>query len=37
VAASWLGWAALLVVMYPLCLWYARVKRKSRAWLVRMI
>jgi hypothetical protein len=34
---SWLGWFLLIVAMYPLCRWYAGVKQRSRAWLVRMI
>jgi uncharacterized membrane protein len=37
VLSSYLGWIALLIVMYPLCRWYAAVKRRSRLWLVRMI
>jgi len=27
----------LLVVMAPLVIWFSGVKRKSRAWLIRMI
>jgi len=37
VLGSLLGWVVLLAVMYPLALWFGRVKRKSRAWIIRMI
>lgn len=37
VLASWAGWLGILIVMYPLCRWYAGVKRRSRNWLIRMI
>jgi uncharacterized membrane protein len=37
VKESLIGWVVLLVVMAPLVIWFGGVKRKSRAWLVRMI
>jgi uncharacterized membrane protein len=37
VRESLIGWVVLLVVMYPLVLWFGAVKRRSRAWLIRMI
>lgn len=37
VAESLIGWVALLVVMYPLAIAFGRVKRRSRAWIIRMI
>ncbi len=37
VGESLLGWAILLVLMYPLVLWFGGVKKRSRAWLIRMI
>ncbi len=37
VRESLIGWVVLLAVMYPLVLWFGGVKKKSRAWLVRMI
>jgi uncharacterized membrane protein len=37
VAGSLLGWVILLAVMYPLALWFGGVKRRSRAWIIRMI
>jgi hypothetical protein len=37
VMGSLIGWVALLIVMYPLALWFGGVKRKSRAWIIRMI
>jgi uncharacterized membrane protein len=37
VTGTYLGWLVLLLSLYPLCRWYAGVKLRSRAWLVRMI
>jgi len=37
VRESLIGWVVLLAVMYPLVLWFGGVKRRSRAWLIRMI
>lgn len=37
VLGSLLGWAVLLAVMYPLALWFGKVKKRSRAWIIRMI
>ena len=37
VTESLIGWVALLVVMAPLVLWFGRVKKKNRSWLIRMI
>lgn len=37
VAESLYGWVALLVVMYPLALWFGGVKRRKKWWLIRMI
>ncbi len=37
VKESLIGWVVLLVVMAPLVIWFGGVKKKSRAWLVRMI
>jgi uncharacterized membrane protein len=37
VAASLIGWVILLIVMYPLALWFAGVKRRSKNYLIRMI
>lgn len=37
VLGSLVGWVVLLAVMYPLALWFGGVKRRSRAWLIRMI
>ncbi len=35
--ATYIGWVALLIVMYPLCLWYERIRSRSRNFLIRMI
>ena len=37
VLGSLIGWAALLLVMYPLALWFGGVKKRSKSWLIRMI
>ncbi len=37
VLASFVGWIGLLAVMYPLSIWFAGVKLRSRNWLIRMI
>lgn len=37
VAASLIGWVVLLIVMYPLALWFARVKTRSKNYLIQMI
>jgi uncharacterized membrane protein len=37
VASSFLGWIALLVVMYPLALWFGKVKAKSKNFIIQMI
>jgi len=37
VLASLLGWVVLLAVMYPLAIWFGGVKRRSKAWIIRMI
>ncbi len=37
VAASLIGWVALLIVMYPLALWFGRVKARSKNYLIQMI
>ncbi|MBD3336652.1 MAG: DUF1624 domain-containing protein [Candidatus Eisenbacteria bacterium] len=37
VAASFIGLAALLAVMYPLSIWFAGVKRRSKNYLIQMI
>ncbi len=37
VTESLIGWVALLVVMYPLAIWFGKVKRRSKAWIIRMI
>jgi len=31
-AVVYLSWLALLAALYPLCRWFARVKRERRAW-----
>ncbi|MCP4550123.1 MAG: DUF1624 domain-containing protein [bacterium] len=37
VIASFVGWIGLLLVMYPLALWFGKVKRKSKNKLIQMI
>jgi uncharacterized membrane protein len=37
VTESLIGWVVLLAVMAPLVLWFGGVKKKYRAWLIRMI
>jgi len=37
VAESLYGWVALMVVMYPLAIWFTGVKKRNRSWLIRMI
>jgi uncharacterized membrane protein len=37
VLGSLIGWVALLVVMYPLALWFGGVKRRNKSWIIRMI
>lgn len=37
VVGSLIGWVALLAVMYPLAIWFGGVKRRSKAWIIRMI
>ncbi|MDM7917214.1 MAG: DUF1624 domain-containing protein [Candidatus Eisenbacteria bacterium] len=37
VAASFIGWVALLIVMYPLALWFGKVKQKSKNHIIQMI
>lgn len=37
VGASFIGWIALLTVMYPLALWFGRVKAKSKNFIIQMI
>lgn len=37
VGAALIAWVALLVVMYPLCLWFGKVKARSKNALIRMM
>lgn len=37
VAEALLAWVALLVVMYPLCRWFGRVKARSKSALIKMM
>jgi len=37
VVASLVGWVGLLLVMYPLAIWFAGVKRRHRNWFIRMV
>ncbi|MCB9513905.1 MAG: heparan-alpha-glucosaminide N-acetyltransferase domain-containing protein [Candidatus Krumholzibacteriia bacterium] len=37
VIASFVGWIGLLVVMFPLALWFGKVKRRSKNWFIQMI
>jgi len=37
VIASLVGWVALLAVMYPLAIWFGKVKRRNKSWFIRMI
>ncbi len=37
VLGSLLGWVGLLAAMTPLVIWFGRVKRRNRSWLIRMI
>ncbi len=37
VKESLIGWVVLLAVMYPLAIWFGGIKKRSRAWIVRMI
>ena len=37
VGAALLGWVALLIVMYPLCRWFASVKARSSNRLIKMM
>lgn len=37
VLGSLLGWVVLLAVMYPLAVWFGKVKKRSRAWIIRMM
>jgi len=37
VAESLIGLMVMLVVMYPLCVWFGGVKERSRNWFIRMI
>ena len=37
VLASLVGWVALLIVMYPLAIWFGGVKRRNRSWFIRMM
>ncbi len=37
VKESLIGWVVLLAIMYPLAIWFGGVKKRSRAWIVRMI
>ena len=37
VLASLAGWVVLLVVMYPLAIWFGGVKRRNRSWFIRMM
>ncbi len=37
VTESLLTWLGLLVVMYPLAMWFGKVKRTKKWWIVRMI
>lgn len=37
VTETLIGFAVMMVVMLPLCIWFYRVKRKSGNWVVRMI
>ena len=32
-----IGFAVMMIIMVPLCIWFYRVKRKSGNWVVRMI
>jgi uncharacterized membrane protein len=34
---TYIAWFALLIVMYPLCLWYGKIRRKTRNPIIRMI
>jgi uncharacterized membrane protein len=37
VGTALLAWVALLIVMYPLCLWFGRVKARSKSALIKMM
>ena len=37
VVASFVGWICLLVVMFPLAIWFGRVKRRSKNHFIKMI
>lgn len=37
VIASLVGWVGLLIVMYPLAIWFGGVKRRNKSWFVRMM
>ena len=37
VSDSLLVWVALLAAMAPLAVWFAKVKRTSKSWFIRMI
>jgi uncharacterized membrane protein len=37
VIGSFVGWIGLLIVMYPLAIWFGRVKRRSNNKLIKMI
>jgi hypothetical protein len=37
VLASFVGWIGLLVVMYPLAVWFGRVKQRSKRRIIQMI
>jgi len=37
VGLSLLTWVGLLVVMYPLAIWFAKVKQRNKSWFIRMI
>jgi peptidoglycan/LPS O-acetylase OafA/YrhL len=37
VGTALLAWVALLIIMYPLCLWFGRLKSRTRNELIRMM
>ena len=37
IGQSLLVWIGLLVVMYPLAIWFGGVKRRNKSWIIKMI
>ena len=37
VLESFVGWAVMLAIMFPLAIWFGRLKRRSRNYLIRLI